>query len=512
MTTTMTTTERWDIFEAEFRSAAAADAANPFRDIAFSAVFTLGNRTVPVTGFHDGGDVWRLRFMPDAEGEWTLRTRSNDPALDGQQAAFTCIAPAKGNHGPVRVRDRFHFEYADGTPYFPFGTTCYAWTQQPLAMQEQTLATLAGAPFNKIRMGFFPKDYNFSTNEPLMDCYQRRADGTLDFDRPNPAAFAHFDAQIERLRDMGIEADVILFHPYDRWGYADMTEDQDFAYVRYMAARLSGYRNVWWSLANEYDFLLNTKPMLFWDRVFQLLEETDPARHLASIHNGDPDAAYDHRKPWVSHVCLQHWDVKRTAEWRHVWGKPLVNDEPQYEGNIWCAWGSITPQELVHRYWLTLVRGGYAGHGETYEDPDDLLWWAKGGVLHGDAPARIGFLRGLVEAHAPAGLTPFGPEWPWSRVSGAASGDTTFIYFGEHQPALWSTGLPVDTTDCRVTVIDTWAMTEEPAQIVPAFVPHRSRHGGVVRGGTPDAAFAVRLPGRPWLALRVTRSPQGRVS
>lgn len=85
------------------------------------------------------------------------------------------------------------------------------------------------------------------------------------------------------------------------------------------------------------------------------------------------------------------------------------------------------------------------------------------------------------------------------------SGKSTFIYFGEHQPALWSTGLLVDTTDCEVMVIDTWAMTEQPAQIVPPFVPHPTRHGDVVRGGTPDAAFAVRLPSQPWLALRVTR-------
>jgi hypothetical protein len=501
----MTETERWGRFEAEFRSATAAAAANPFRDVHVTAEFRHGNRSVPVTGYHDGGDVWRLGFMPDAEGEWTYRTRSDDPGLDGQEGAFRCTAPSPGNHGPVRVRDRFHFEHADGTPYFPFGTTCYAWTQQPLALQEQTLATLAAAPFNKLRMGFFPKDYNFNTNPPLMDCFQRRADGTLDFDRPNPEAFRHFEAQTGRLCDLGIEADVILFHPYDRWGYADMTEAQDLAYVRYMAARLSGFRNLWWSLANEFDFLLNTKPMRFWDRVFQVLEETDPAGHLASIHNGDPDASYDHRKPWVSHVCLQHWDVKRTAEWRGAWGKPLVNDEPQYEGDIWCAWGAISAQELVHRYWLTLMRGGYIGHGETYEDADDLLWWAKGGLLHGQSPERIGFLRRQVETYAPAGLTPLGPGWPWSRLSGAVSGATTFIYFGEHQPRLWSTGLPQDTTDCEVTLIDTWAMTEEPAQVVPAFVPHPTRHGDVVRGGNPDAAFAVRLPGRPGLALRATR-------
>ncbi|MCC5973088.1 MAG: DUF5060 domain-containing protein [Rubellimicrobium sp.] len=497
--------ECWGTFEAAFDAPKAGRTGNPFRDVTFAATFRLGNRTVHVPGFHDGEGIWRLRYMPDAPGTWTFRTTSSHPELDGLEGTFGCIAAGPGNHGPVRVRDKFHFGHADGTPYMPFGTTCYAWTQQPLAMQEQTLQTLAASPFNKIRMGFFPKDYEFNKNAPLHDCFQRSPDGALDFDRPNPEAFRHFDRQIERLRDLGIEADIILFHPYDRWGYADMTEDQDFAYVRYLAARISGYRNIWWSLANEYDFLINTKPMPFWDRLFQLLEEVDPARHLASIHNGDPEAAYDHRKPWVSHVCLQHWDVKRTAEWRRTWGKPLVNDEPQYEGNIWCAWGNISAEELVHRYWISLLRGGYVGHGETYVHPEDLLWWAKGGELRGKSPARIAFLRELLETHAPDGITPLGPEWPFNRISGGVSGATTFLYFGEQQPTLWASGLPKEPGDYEVTLIDTWALTEEPAEIVPAFTPHVSRHGEVVRGGTPEAAFAVKLPGRPRLALRVTR-------
>ena len=40
-----------------------------------------------------------------------------------------------------------------------------------------------------------------------------------------------------------------------------MTAAQDYRYVAYLAARLAAYRNVWWSLANEYDFLLDTKPV-----------------------------------------------------------------------------------------------------------------------------------------------------------------------------------------------------------------------------------------------------------
>lgn len=496
------TVEKWGRFELALDG---PDTGNPYLDIAFDAIFTRGDREVRAPGFHDGGSAYRLRFMPDEEGEWSFRTRSEASALDGRTGRFTVTAPAAGNHGPVRVRNQFHFAYADGTPYLPFGTTCYAWTHQPVAMQDETLETLAKAGFNKIRMGVLPKDYEFNSNEPLLDVFLPDASGRWDFDRPNPEAFRHFEGQVEALGRLGIEADVIIFHPYDRWDHANMTAEQDNRYVAYLAARLGAYRNVWWSLANEYDFLLDTKPMEQWDGFFRILGENDPAGHLASIHNGDPNMNYDHTRPWVTHVCIQNWDVKRTGEWREDYGKPVVNDEPEYEGNVWPAWGNISARELVHRFWITALRGGYAGHGETYEDPEDLIWWAKGGRLKGEAWQRIAFLRRILEEDARDGFEPLGRpgEWPWSRVSAAADGDVRIIYLGEHQPALWSVGLSMEAGEWEVDVIDTWEMTVTPAERTGPVVPHRTRHGSVVRGGAPQAAFGVRLPGRPYLAIRV---------
>ena len=232
--------EQWDYFEASFDG---PSSGNPFLDVAFEATFVFNNRQVTIPGFYDGQGVYRVRFMPDAQGIWRFRTRSTAAALDSKTGDFVCLAPSASNHGPVRVRDRHHFAYADGAPYFPFGTTCYAWTHQPLAMQKQTLQTLAGARFNKLRMGVFPKHYIFNENEPLHDIYERGPDGELDFDRPNVVAFRHFETQIGALRALGIEADIIVFHPYDRWGYCDMPAERDYSYVRYLAARIAAYRD-----------------------------------------------------------------------------------------------------------------------------------------------------------------------------------------------------------------------------------------------------------------------------
>ena len=51
---------------------------------------------------------------------------------------------------------------------------------------------------------------------------------------------------------MGIQADLILFHPYDRWGYSRMNLEQQNFYLRYVVNRFSAYHNVWWAMANEF--------------------------------------------------------------------------------------------------------------------------------------------------------------------------------------------------------------------------------------------------------------------
>jgi hypothetical protein len=67
--------------------------------------------------FYDGNGVYKVRFMPDAQGEWRYRTISNIPPLDDIQGSFICTPARDSNHGPVGISNTYHFSYADGTPY-----------------------------------------------------------------------------------------------------------------------------------------------------------------------------------------------------------------------------------------------------------------------------------------------------------------------------------------------------------------------------------------------------------
>lgn len=479
--------ERWDLFET---AVIGPDVGNPFRDVRFGAVFRQGGREIRASGFYDGGGVYKVRFMPDAVGRWSYVTTSSEPALDGLAGEFDCVPAGPGNHGPVRVARTHHFAYADGTPYRPFGTTCYAWIHQSEERQLETLGTLARSHFNKIRMCVFPKRYAYNTKEPERFPYPGSRETGFDLDRFDPAFFAKLEERIGQLQRLGIEADLILFHPYDKghWGFDRMDPARDEAYVRYVVARLTAYRNVWWSLANEYDFM-KEKSNADWDRLFAVVTECDPHGHLRSIHNGtkmydwESLDLYDHGKPWVDHVSLQHWDLTATDAYRRRYGKPVVVDECCYEGDIPHRWGNITGEEMTHRFWEGVARGGYVGHGETYLHPEDVIWWSHGGKLHGTSPERIAFLRRILE-EAP----PYPEPIPTIRDVPAigVEGEYYLLYFGVHRPALRSLQLPADAS-FAAEVIDTRAMTIETID-------------GVLSG-----ACEVKLPGKPYLALRIRK-------
>ena len=460
---------------------------NPFTDVELSATFAQGDAAVTCGGFYDGDGRHVVRFLPLAEGEWRFVTTSTARSLDGIEG--TVVVGAAAGHGPVRVDGRpgasYHFAHADGTRHVPLGTTCYAWTHQPEHLQRATLATLAAAPFTKLRLCVFPKSYLFNTNDPDRYPYERAADGSFDHTRFDPDYWRHLEGRIDDLAALGIEADLILFHAYDRWGFSAMSAAADDRYVAYAVRRLQAFPNVWWALANEYD-LVWSKTTDDWERIAGVVGANDPVGHLTSIHNCF--GHYDHTRPWVTHASVQRVDVYRTAEnvteWRREWGKPVVVDECAYEGNIDQGWGNITGEEMTRRFWEGAVRGGYVGHGETYLNDREELWWSKGGELVGSSPARIAFLQRVTEESPTGYLEPRPGEWdvPWCD-SGSGADDYLICYFGFNQPSFRDVHLP-EGRRYDVDILDTWNMTVER-------LPQRVEN-----------AVRVPLPARPFMAVR----------
>ena len=315
------------------------------------------------------------------------------------------------------------------------------------------------------------------------DCYQF-----------NVEHFKRFDRRIMELRDLGIEADLILLHPYDKWGFATMNRECDELYFKYIIARYGAYRNVWWSLANEYDLMVKTEED--WENYAKIICEKDPYQHLRSIHNCGK--FYDYKRGWITHCSMQRIDlyrhVENTNEYLKEYDKPIVWDEIAYEGNVDMGWGNITGEELVRRFWEAFMRGGCAGHGETYMHPEDIIWWSHGGVLHGISEPRLAFLYKIM-TETPGGFLKAGRSSfdeivgiPVDEEKPDGRGPQVFCsyeihYLGFGRPSFRNFELPEDRK-FKVEVIDTWNMT----------ISDRGVHSGYTK---------IIMPGRQYMAIRL---------
>ena len=482
--------EQWGVFATRAKG---RSSGNPFVDVSFGTRFTHSHRTVEVAGFYDGDGDYEVRFSPDMVGRWSFETFSSEKELSGLTGSFECTPPVSGNHGPVGTAHRFHFQYADGTPYFPFGTTCYSYGFIGDPLGKLTLEELHRAGFNKVRMCLLPKPLSkrkpaampfehvgatLTGTENLQDDSKSRE--KFDLTRLNPAYFRQVEQSVHNLQSAGIEADLILFHPYDAWGFKSMEEEADDRYLRYAVARFSAFRNIWWSVANEYD-LIPSKTMKDWDRFFRIIAENDPYRRLRSIHHSK--VVYDHSRPWCTHASLQEYDFQRSAERLAAWNKPIIYDEIQYEGNIASRWGNLAPEEMTRRFWQAIVNGVYATHGETYQSKDGNPVWSDAGKLHGSSAPRLAFLRKLLEECGTTGL--FAADAPYYPY--AANPDERYLYYFDfHCVGEYEFPLP-ENGRFKVTLIDPWAMTKTPL------------------AGTFSGKSRIELTGKPYMAVLIEK-------
>ena len=418
--------KQYDMMELTFQAPPPKDSQAA---VDLTGTFEKDGKAVAVKGFYAGDGVYKIRFLPEEPGEYAYAVAGSClPAP--QTGRFNVAAADAGRHGPVRA-EGVHLRCADGTWFSSFGTTVYALAHQSKALIDETMRTLSTAPFNKVRLCVFPKHYHYNHNEPDFYPFERKpgaeardfsapmgsavgpgnpsetaVNDTWDVDRPCFAFWDALEARLMELDAMGIQADLILFHPYDRWGFATMPMADNLTYLDYLMRRLSAFPNVWWSLANEYDLCL-AKSLSDWQAIEAFVAENDPFHHLLSCHNCfEP---WDFSRPNVTHVSWQSKQLHRVAELMRRYHKPVLIDECRYEGNLPQFWGNISGQEMTARFWRATVQGGWCTHGETFlpgtamgglatkTGEEEVVWWARGGLLNGESPARIAFLRRIIE-------------------------------------------------------------------------------------------------------------------
>lgn len=381
--------KQYEMFELKFHGSPPEDSQVT---VDMTVEFMLNGSKRNIKGFYAGDGVYKVRYYPQMSGNCSWKVISKVTFQGETQGEEKCLPAGKRKHGMVRA-DGLHFKYEDGVRYQPFGTTVYALVHQDESLINQTMQTLKSAPFNKIRFCVFPKSYDFNHNEPQYFAFEK-TDGKWDVNRPCFPFWDALEKRINELMEMGIEGDLILFHGYDRWGFSEFSREEGLIYLDYLLRRLSAFPNLWWSLANEYEILTGFEKQWWYDFA-EFIHSNDPYGHLLSNHNFLK--LWDFADSSVTHCSIQDSNVIRVPELQEKYEKPVIFDECCYEGNIIHQWGNLSGFEMTNRFWTTVVMGGYCTHGETFMSSDDILWWSKGGVLHGKSPERIAFLRSIME-------------------------------------------------------------------------------------------------------------------
>lgn len=501
---------QYEMYELEF---VGAEPDGSQVDVSVEAEFTWNSKKTgneqrkKVKGFYAGNGIYKVRFLPEEATEYSWKVSG---CVSGHGKA-TCN-PAKDCEKGIVHANGIHFSYEDGTIFHPIGTTIYALTHQKEELIDKTFETLKKAPFNKVRHCVFPKFYEYNKEDPQYFPFEKDREGNWDMNHPCFVYWERLEQVIFRLAKLGIQSDLILFHAYDKWGFAQMNISQCFLYLDYLLRRLSAIPQIWWSMANEFD-LIYSRTMEEWYQIEDFIARNDPFHHLLSNHNCF--SFYDFSRPNITHCCVQALQMESAAMWMEKYQKPLIYDECCYEGNLPMSWGSLSGFEMVSRFWQACVSGAYASHGEVFMSEDDILWWSKGGELKGSSPRRIAFLKEILE-ELPGPLKPWyqeqwelpdmgymtnAPEDLYKKLHSSMPpeqqesmrikdgvccghvGNQAFMeYFGHRCCGMTRWVLPENHT-YRIEEIDIWDMTR------------KTTYRGV------NGKIAVKLPGKEGIAL-----------
>jgi hypothetical protein len=122
--------------------------------------------------------------------------------------------------------------------------------------------------------------------------------------------------------------------------------------------------------------------------------------------------------------------------------------------------------------------------------------------LRGESPARIAFLRKIVEAGPKGGLEPI--DHYYTRNIAGEYGNYYLFYFGKEKIKEWNFELPDEALEdgmrFKVELIDTWHMTITPLKTIfevekldrYTFIDKKKR--------------AVKFPSKSFMAMRITRA------
>lgn len=306
---------------------------DPIDDVDLTVVYRAPDGTeTEFWGFHDGGDVWRFRFLPDQAGTWSYRASFSDgsPGVEGEFECMESDLPGVLSRAPDNP---MWFGYSTGEKLLVRGLHVgdpYFAENFPQTDRDAFLNWLVEHRYNTLSIA------SHYLNRDLPG--RGRGWRTPDLWPLDPAEYRKMEARLDELAERRI-----LVFPFAGFfgknsDYPRDREDQE-RYLRYTIARIAPYWNLFWNTAGPEPNLRRTW-MQSEDvvRLGKRIAELDPFGHLVSVHNRTGDDPY-RDSDWTTYGILQGpktLDQHKLSEGllrNHHPEKPLLAQETLWSGN-----------------------------------------------------------------------------------------------------------------------------------------------------------------------------------
>lgn len=458
---------RYDVFEVSLEGPMEG---NPFKEQRIQGIFTSKNESVVTEGFYDGNGIYKIRFMPSFIGRYSFILKSSflDYTLSG---GFIVKEADIHNHGPLRVLGT-SFQFEDGTSFQPISTTCYAYTSQFDGDIYATNETLKDSLFNHLCFAIMPlhnennlvdpQDFPYEgngmspqvlTKENAKE-YQKNPQGNhFDYARFNPTYFQRLESCIKDLEKMGIVAELILFHPFDRWGFAQMKEDENRLYISYIMNRLSSFHNITWCISDHREQMRFSESE--WYGITEQVIRKDPYHHLRTMQSTTGcEATFSN----IHYLSLTP-DISKPLSFKPLLDmiqKPIIYHWLGSEGNVPMTGYCESLQSLVRRYWTVMMAGTYPSYHESYSNQGN--WNENGGTIVGQSSQQLFYLKQIVDGFD-GGLEPMETSFGYCSCAKREKNQEKtklLYYFREMQPAIYT--FDFSEKEYVVECIDTIAM------------------------------------------------------
>lgn len=342
--------EIWTKYELTFQSSTAME--NPLYELRdFHAVFTSpSGRDIRISGFWDGGRVFKIRFAPDETGLWSYRTACSDTlnrGLHGLMGQFNCT-PNNSRHliyrkGSIKhSRGDYYLSYADGTPFFY--VACTAWNGALKSTDDEWdryLSHRARHHYNVIQ--FVTTQWRGGSKDRMGEV-AFTGSGKIAL---NPAFFQRLDKKVDAINQHGlIAAPVLLWAlPFGEGrelspGYY-LPENEAILLAKYLVSRYGG-NQVIWILGGDGRYIDEYEQR--WKRIGREVFSGEHPGVVAQHPHGTSWIGEVYRdEEWLDIVGYQssHSNGERTVNWinkgeiAQTWHqlppKPVINLEPNYE-------------------------------------------------------------------------------------------------------------------------------------------------------------------------------------